>query len=70
MSGVIMTPGVDSPCIGYCSTALGDAICRGCGRTFEEVTFWNVYSDEQKAAIMARLRQKQQESTAPLRDND
>lgn len=46
----------DSPCIGYCSTALGDDVCRGCGRTFEEVTFWNVYSDEEKKAVMHRLQ--------------
>lgn len=39
MAGVILTPGVDSPCVARCSTALGDAVCKGCGRTFEEVTF-------------------------------
>ena len=46
----------DSPCIGVCSaTALGDAVCRGCGRTFEEVHAWNTLSDEEKIAINARL---------------
>ncbi|OGO93762.1 MAG: DUF1289 domain-containing protein [Coxiella sp. RIFCSPHIGHO2_12_FULL_42_15] len=47
----------DSPCVGICSaTALGDAICLGCGRTFDEVVQWNTYSDEQKRAINIRLQ--------------
>lgn len=46
----------DSPCIGVCSaTALGDEICIGCGRTFQEVIDWNTYSDERKIAINQRL---------------
>ena len=46
----------DSPCVGICSaTALGDEICIGCGRTFEEVRLWNTFTDEQKIAINQRL---------------
>jgi uncharacterized protein len=45
----------DSPCIGQCSTAYGDEICSGCGRTFAEVTNWIIYTDEEKAAVRARL---------------
>ncbi|OGT68494.1 MAG: DUF1289 domain-containing protein [Gammaproteobacteria bacterium RIFCSPHIGHO2_12_FULL_45_9] len=46
----------DSPCIGVCSaTALGDPICRGCGRTFEEVHSWNTLSDAEKIEINQRL---------------
>ncbi len=48
----------DSPCVGICSaTALGDEICIGCGRTFEEVRLWNTFTDEQKIAINQRLNQ-------------
>jgi len=46
----------DSPCVGVCSaTALGDDICVGCGRTFDEVRLWNTYSDNEKIAINKRL---------------
>jgi hypothetical protein len=46
----------DTPCIGICSaTALGDAVCLGCGRTFDEVCCWNTLTDEQKIAINVRL---------------
>ena len=46
----------DSPCLGICSTSLGDEVCVGCGRTFDEVRLWNTYSDEEKAAINQRLQ--------------
>ena len=45
----------DTPCIGICSTAIGDDICIGCGRTFAEVNDWNTLDDSQKIAINERL---------------
>ena len=30
----------DTPCIAICSTSQGDDMCKGCGRTFEEVQHW------------------------------
>ena len=30
----------DTPCIAICSTSQGDAFCKGCGRSFEEVRHW------------------------------
>ena len=48
---------IDSPCVGICSaTALGDEICIGCGRTFDEVRLWNTFSDEEKTVINRRLQ--------------
>lgn len=47
----------DTPCVGICSaTALGDEICVGCGRSFDEVIRWNTLSDEEKIAINLRLQ--------------
>ncbi|MBX9800435.1 MAG: DUF1289 domain-containing protein [Burkholderiaceae bacterium] len=45
----------DSPCAGYCSTSHGDEVCKGCGRTFDEVINWIIYDDDEKAAVWARL---------------
>ena len=45
-----------SPCIGICSTGLGDEVCRGCGRTFHEVSNWARFDDEQKRGVNARIR--------------
>lgn len=48
---------VPTPCIGVCSTGIGDAVCRGCKRYAHEVIAWNSYSDEQKQLIHRRLDQ-------------
>ncbi len=49
----------DSPCVGICSaTSLGDAVCIGCGRTFDEVRLWNTFSDEKKIEVNQRLQQQ------------
>ena len=46
----------DSPCVGICSTTYGDAVCMGCGRTFEEVHRWNELDDDEKIKINLRLQ--------------
>ena len=46
---------VRTPCIGVCSTGVGDLVCRGCKRFAHEVIDWNGYSPEQKRAIDSRL---------------
>lgn len=48
---------VSTPCIGVCSTGIGDVVCRGCKRYAHEVIAWNSYSNEQKALIHRRLDQ-------------
>ena len=30
----------DAPCIAICSTSQGDDVCKGCGRSFDEVQRW------------------------------
>lgn len=48
----------DSPCIALCSTALGDPVCRGCGRTFHEVATWCVMDDAEKRQTWERLPER------------
>lgn len=45
----------DSPCIAICSTAQGDAICKGCGRTFDEVQHWPGLDPFEKRAVWHRI---------------
>lgn len=45
----------DAPCIAICSTSQGDAICKGCGRSFEEVQDWTVYTPGEKRAVWHRI---------------
>ncbi len=45
----------DTPCIAICSTSQGDEICKGCGRTFEEVQDWTKMSPPQKRKTWRRI---------------
>jgi predicted Fe-S protein YdhL (DUF1289 family) len=44
-----------TPCIGYCSTSLGDAVCKGCGRTAEEIDQWLLLDEERRRLIWDRV---------------
>jgi uncharacterized protein len=46
---------VKTPCIGVCSTGIGDSVCRGCKRFSHEVIDWNSYTPVQKHAVDGRL---------------
>lgn len=46
---------VKTPCIGVCSTGIGDSVCRGCKRFSHEVIHWNSYTQAQKRIIDDRL---------------
>ncbi len=46
---------VRTPCVGICSTGIGDSVCRGCKRFAHEVIDWNAYSHEQRVIIAQRL---------------
>ena len=46
---------VKTPCIGVCSTGIGDSVCRGCKRFSHEVIDWNSYTAAQKQAVDGRL---------------
>jgi predicted Fe-S protein YdhL (DUF1289 family) len=45
----------DTPCIAICSTSQGDEICKGCGRTFQEVQDWTKMSPTQKRYTWRRI---------------
>ncbi|ACE84935.1 DUF1289 domain-containing protein [Cellvibrio japonicus] len=46
---------VKTPCVGICSTGIGDSVCRGCKRFAHEVIDWNAYTHEQRLIIAQRL---------------
>lgn len=45
----------DTPCIAICSTSQGDDVCKGCGRTFDEVQFWPSLSPAEKRVVWRRI---------------
>lgn len=48
----------DTPCIAICSTAQGDAVCKGCGRTFDEVQHWPALGAVQKRQVWRRITEQ------------
>jgi uncharacterized protein len=45
----------DAPCIAICSTAQGDPVCKGCGRTEDEVQHWPVLTPGEKRHVWRRI---------------
>lgn len=45
----------DTPCIAICSTSQGDEVCKGCGRTFDEVQRWTEMSPGEKRVSWRRI---------------
>jgi len=45
----------DTPCIAICSTSQGDALCKGCGRTFDEVQHWPTMAPTDKRKVWRRI---------------
>ena len=45
----------DAPCIAICSTSQGDELCKGCGRSFDEVQHWPVMTPGEKRATWRRI---------------
>lgn len=51
----VLVAAVKTPCIGVCSTGIGDVVCRGCKRFAHEVIDWNGYTEEQRELVVDRL---------------
>lgn len=45
----------DTPCIAICSTSQGDALCKGCGRRFDEVQHWPGMRPAEKRQTWRRI---------------
>ncbi len=45
----------DAPCIAICSTSQGDDVCKGCGRTFDEVQHWPAMTPAEKRSTWRRI---------------
>jgi hypothetical protein len=45
----------DAPCIAICSTTQGDPVCKGCGRSFDEVQRWTALTPAEKRAVWRRI---------------
>ena len=46
---------IQSPCKLICELDLTQGLCKGCGRSREEIAMWTHYSDAKRAFIMTEL---------------
>ena len=49
---------VPSPCRNVCEMDLESGLCRGCGRTLQEIAEWLEMTPEQKIATLERVAQR------------
>jgi predicted Fe-S protein YdhL (DUF1289 family) len=49
---------MESPCIRICSYDPDSGLCRGCGRTLDEIGGWFSMTDDQRRAVMEKLRER------------
>ncbi|MBA1291337.1 DUF1289 domain-containing protein [Pseudomonas japonica] len=47
---------VENPCISECK--LSDDVCRGCGRSKEEIKAWKRLKRPERAAVVQRARER------------
>ncbi|NDL70759.1 DUF1289 domain-containing protein [Vreelandella alkaliphila] len=47
-----------SPCIQICSIEPTTSLCRGCGRTLDEIACWGSMTEAEKAPVWERIEQE------------
>lgn len=47
---------IPSPCVKVCRVA--DGVCVGCGRTLDEIRRWTRMTDDERAAVVARVNEE------------
>ncbi len=46
---------IETPCDKICILDDASGLCRGCGRSVDEIARWTAYSDAESARVMAQL---------------
>ena len=46
-----------TPCVNVC--AVENGVCKGCGRTLEEIAQWIYFSDTERQEVMERLEHEE-----------
>jgi predicted Fe-S protein YdhL (DUF1289 family) len=56
---------MESPCVKVCTYDPGTGLCRGCGRTLEEITAWSSLTDGERRAVMEKLPERLRQVSSP-----
>ena len=56
---------MESPCVKVCTYDPASGLCRGCGRTLQEIGDWFSLRDDQRRAVMEQLPERLRRLSAP-----
>jgi predicted Fe-S protein YdhL (DUF1289 family) len=60
---------IASPCNKVCTIDPRSGLCRGCGRTLDEIARWGSLADSERQRIMSELPERRETSgLAPMRE--
>ena len=57
-SSSLSTARVRSPCVRECLYDYDKDSCTGCGRTLDEITYWNDYTNQEKQEILKKSKKR------------
>jgi uncharacterized protein len=57
---------IETPCLKICVLEPGSKLCRGCGRTIDEIAGWGAMSGSERRRIMALLPDRIAAAAAPV----
>jgi len=49
---------IDSPCNSICTLDHKTKLCKGCGRTVEEIVGWISYTEQEKKQVLDSLKSR------------
>lgn len=52
---VRLPPTIETPCVKICVLDPKSRLCRGCGRTIDEIAGWSRFTDAERETIMTLL---------------
>lgn len=56
---------MESPCVKICTYDPASGLCRGCGRTLEEIGAWYAMTDGERRAVMEELPERLRQMGSP-----
>ncbi|MBF8224340.1 DUF1289 domain-containing protein [Halomonas sp. 328] len=61
-----MSQRISTPCVGVCSTTVGDDVCRGCQRHLDEIRDWFGYDEAERRRRIEALDALREKAAATL----
>jgi predicted Fe-S protein YdhL (DUF1289 family) len=56
---------MESPCIKICTYDSESGLCRGCGRTLDEIGAWFSMTDQERGGVMKKLPERLKRFASP-----